>query len=213
VKPPKQRALRRPLVGKYYVAFNEEYKKEVEELVASGISKEDAEKNAPIMREAQAMLVRWENGDKEVRDLWSTMNSWVYKGFDVTYKRLGIEFDRIYYESQTYLLGKALVKIGLEKGVFFEKEDGSIWCDLTSDGLDEKLLLRSDGTSVYITQDLGTAHQRFSEYNLDEHIYVVGNEQNYHFQVLKLILKKLGFSWADSIYHLSYGMVELPEGK
>jgi arginyl-tRNA synthetase len=200
-------------VGKYYVAFNEEYKKEVEELVASGISKEDAEKNAPIMREAQAMLVRWENGDKEVRDLWSTMNSWVYKGFNVTYKRLGIEFDRIYYESQTYLLGKALVKIGLEKGVFFEKEDGSVWCDLTSDGLDEKLLLRSDGTSVYITQDLGTAHQRFSEYNLDEHIYVVGNEQNYHFQVLKLILKKLGFSWADSIYHLSYGMVELPEGK
>lgn len=201
------------LVGKYYVAFNDEYKKEVDELVAKGIPKEDAEKNAPIMREAQSMLVKWENGDKEVRDLWSTMNSWVYKGFDLTYKRLGIKFDRIYYESQTYLLGKALVKIGLEKGVFFEKEDGSVWCDLTSDGLDEKLLLRSDGTSVYITQDLGTAHQRFSEYNLDEHIYVVGNEQNYHFQVLKLILKKLGFSWADSIYHLSYGMVELPEGK
>ena len=201
------------LVGKYYVAFNDEYKKEVDELVAKGIPKEDAEKNAPIMREAQSMLVKWEKGDKEVRDLWSTMNSWVYKGFDLTYKRLGIKFDRVYYESQTYLLGKALVKIGLEKGVFFEKEDGSVWCDLTSDGLDEKLLLRSDGTSVYITQDLGTAHQRFSEYNLDEHIYVVGNEQNYHFQVLKLILKKLGFSWADSIYHLSYGMVELPEGK
>ncbi|HRR50071.1 MAG TPA: arginine--tRNA ligase, partial [Bacteroidales bacterium] len=155
------------LVGKYYVAFNDEYKKEVDELVAKGIPKEDAEKNAPIMREAQSMLVKWEKGDKEVRDLWSTMNSWVYKGFDLTYKRLGIKFDRVYYESQTYLLGKALVKIGLEKGVFFEKEDGSVWCDLTSDGLDEKLLLRSDGTSVYITQDLGTAHQRFSEYNLD----------------------------------------------
>lgn len=201
------------LVGKYYVAFNNALKREIEQKIAAGASKEEAEKSASILQEAQSMLVKWEEGDKEVRDLWSTMNSWVYEGFNATYKRLGVEFNKTYYESQTYLLGKALVNEGLKKGVFYEKENGSVWCDLTADGLDEKLLLRSDGTSVYMTQDLGTAHQRFSEYKLDEHIYVVGNEQNYHFQVLKLILKKLGFDWSDSIYHLSYGMVELPEGK
>lgn len=201
------------LVGDFYVKFNDMYKQEVEAMVAEGHSKEDAEKNAPILKEAQEMLFKWENGDKEVVDLWKTMNGWVYEGFDKTYKDLGISFDRTYYESQTYLLGKSLVKKGLDEGVFEKAEDGSVWCDLTADGLDRKLLLRSDGTSVYMTQDLGTAVQRFSEYKLDEHIYVVGNEQNYHFQVLKLILGKLGFSWADSIYHLSYGMVELPEGK
>ena len=159
------------------------------------------------------MLRRWEQGDKEVVDLWKKMNGWVYEGFDRTYRDLGISFDRTYYESQTYLFGKALVQKGLEMGIFEKEADGSVWCDLTADGLDRKLLLRGDGTSVYMTQDLGTAEQRFSEYNLDEHVYVVGNEQNYHFQVLKLILKKLGFAWADNIYHLSYGMVELPEGK
>jgi arginyl-tRNA synthetase len=201
------------LVGKYYVAFNNALKREIEQKIAAGASKEEAEKSATVLQDAQSMLVKWEDGDKEVRNLWSTMNSWVYEGFNATYKRLGVEFDKTYYESQTYLLGKALVNEGLKKGVFYEKENGSVWCDLTADGLDEKLLLRSDGTSVYMTQDLGTAHQRFSEYKLDEHIYVVGNEQNYHFQVLKLILKKLGFEWSDSIYHLSYGMVELPEGK
>jgi len=201
------------LVGKYYVIFNEMLKKEIEALVSSGMDKEDAEKQAAILKEAQEMLVRWERGDKDTVDLWKTMNSWVYEGFDKTYKRLGVSFDKTYYESQTYLLGKELVKEGLKKAVFTEKENGSVWCDLTSDGLDEKLLLRSDGTSVYMTQDLGTAHQRFSEYTFNELIYVVGNEQNYHFQVLKLILKKLGFNWSDSIYHLSYGMVELPEGK
>ena len=201
------------LVGDCYVAFNDIYKKEVEELVAGGMSKEEAEKNAPSLKEAQEMLLKWEQGDPEVRALWEKMNSWVYDGFNKTYADLGISFDRIYYESQTYLLGKALVQKGLEMGVFERHEDGSVWCDLTSDGLDQKLLLRSDGTSVYMTQDLGTAERRFEEYSLDELIYVVGNEQNYHFQVLKLILKKLGFDWSDSIYHLSYGMVELPEGK
>lgn len=201
------------LVGKYYVIFNEMLKKEIEILVSSGLDKEEAEKQAAILKEAQEMLVRWERGDKDTVDLWKTMNSWVYEGFDKTYKRLGVSFDKTYYESQTYLLGKELVKEGLKKGVFTEKENGSVWCDLTSDGLDEKLLLRADGTSVYMTQDLGTAHQRFAEYTFNELIYVVGNEQNYHFQVLKLILKKLGFNWSDSIYHLSYGMVELPEGK
>ncbi len=201
------------LVGDYYVAFNNLYKKEVDELVASGMSKEDAEKNAPSLKAAQEMLFKWEQGDAEVVELWKTMNGWVYEGFDRTYKDLGIDFDRTYYESQTYLSGKALVQKGLEDGIFERQADGSVWCDLTADGLDRKLLLRGDGTSVYMTQDLGTAEQRFKEYNLDEHIYVVGNEQNYHFQVLKLILGKLGFSWADSIYHLSYGMVELPEGK
>ena len=201
------------LVGDCYVAFNDIYKKEVEELVSGGMSKEEAEKNAPSLKEAQEMLLKWEQGDPEVRALWEKMNSWVYDGFNKTYADLGISFDRIYYESQTYLLGKALVQKGLEMGVFERHEDGSVWCDLTSDGLDQKLLLRSDGTSVYMTQDLGTAERRFEEYSLDELIYVVGNEQNYHFQVLKLILKKLGFDWSDSIYHLSYGMVELPEGK
>lgn len=201
------------LVGDCYVAFNDIYKKEVEELVAGGMSKEEAEKNAPSLKEAQEMLLKWEQGDPEVRALWEKMNSWVYDGFNKTYTDLGISFDRIYYESQTYLLGKALVQKGLEMGVFERHEDGSVWCDLTADGLDQKLLLRSDGTSVYMTQDLGTAERRFEEYSLDELIYVVGNEQNYHFQVLKLILKKLGFDWSDNIYHLSYGMVELPEGK
>lgn len=201
------------LVGDYYVAFNDIYKKEVDELTAGGMSKEEAEKNAPSLKEAQEMLLKWEHGDPEVVALWKKMNSWVYDGFAKTYADLGISFDRTYYESQTYLLGKALVQKGLEMGIFETEADGSVWCDLTADGLDRKLLLRGDGTSVYITQDLGTAEQRFTEYNLDEHIYVVGNEQNYHFQVLKLILKKLGFDWADNIYHLSYGMVELPEGK
>ncbi len=201
------------LVGDYYVAFNNMYKEEVDRLVAGGMSKEEAEKEAPSLREAQEMLFKWEQGDEEVVALWRKMNSWVYDGFDKTYSALGIAFDRTYYESQTYLFGKALVQKGLEAGIFEKEADGSVWCDLTSDGLDRKLLLRGDGTSVYMTQDLGTAEQRFSEYSLDEHIYVVGNEQNYHFQVLKLILKKLGFDWADNIYHLSYGMVELPQGK
>ena len=201
------------LVGDFYVKFNDLFKAEVKELVAGGMSEEDAEKNAPILKEAQAMLVKWEQGDPEVVELWRTMNGWVYDGFDRTYRSLGISFDRTYYESQTYKGGKALVEDGLSRGIFFRAEDGSVWCDLTGDGLDRKLLLRGDGTSVYMTQDLGTARQRFEEYNLDEMIYVVGNEQNYHFQVLKLILGKLGFGWADSIYHMSYGMVELPEGK
>jgi len=201
------------LVGKYYVAFNNALKREVEELKKKGMPEEEAEKNAPSLKEAQEMLVKWEEGDKEVVELWKMMNSWVYEGFDITYKKLGVSFDKTYYESQTYLLGKSLVNEGLDRGVFFKKENGSVWCDLSGDGLDEKLLLRADGTSVYMTQDLGTAHQRYYEFKFDEHIYVVGNEQNYHFQVLKLILKKLGFDWSDSIYHLSYGMVELPQGK
>ena len=202
------------LVGKYYVAFSNELKRQTKEIAANeNISEDEAEKKAPILKEAQAMLLKWEQGDEEVVALWKKMNGWVYEGFDQTYKRLGIEFDRTYYESQTYLLGKALVQDGLARGIFETHEDNSVWCNLEGDGLDKKLLLRGDGTSVYMTQDLGTAHQRFSEYKLDEHIYVVGNEQNYHFQVLKLILKKLGFDWSDSIYHLSYGMVELPEGK
>ena len=201
------------LVGDYYVAFNNIYREEVERLVSGGMSKEEAEKCAPSLKEAQDMLRRWEQGDKETVDLWKKMNGWVYAGFEKTYSDLGISFDRTYYESQTYLFGKALVQKGLDMGIFEKEADGSVWCDLTADGLDRKLLLRGDGTSVYMTQDLGTAEQRFSEYRLDEHVYVVGNEQNYHFQVLKLILKKLGFDWADNIYHLSYGMVELPEGK
>ncbi len=201
------------LVGDYYVAFNDMYRKEVSELVAGGMPEEEAEKNAPSLKEAQEMLLKWEQGDEEVVALWKKMNSWVYDGFAKTYADLGISFDRTYYESQTYLLGKALVQKGLDQGIFEREADGSVWCDLTADGLDRKLLLRGDGTSVYMTQDLGTAEQRFEEYSLDEHIYVVGNEQNYHFQVLKLILKKLGFAWSDNIYHLSYGMVELPEGK
>lgn len=201
------------LVGKYYVAFNNQLKREIDELRKKGVPEEEAEKIAPSMIEAQEMLVKWEMGDKDVVNLWQMMNSWVYAGFDITYRKLGVSFDKTYFESKTYLLGKSLVNEGVEKGVFFKKENGSVWCDLSGDGLDEKLLLRADGTSVYMTQDLGTAHQRFSEYKLDELIYVVGNEQNYHFQVLKLILKKLGFDWSDSIHHLSYGMVELPEGR
>lgn len=202
------------LVGDYYVAYNNLFVKEVEEIMAAtGVSKEEAEKQSKIQKEAQEMLFKWENGDPEVNALWRKMNGWVYDGFDVTYNNLGISFDKTYYESQTYLLGKALVQGGLERGIFETHEDGSVWCNLSADGLDEKLLLRSDGTSVYMTQDLGTANQRYDEYQFDEHIYVVGNEQNYHFQVLKLILKKLGFEWSDSIYHMSYGMVELPEGK
>ena len=201
------------LVGDMYVAFNDIYKKEVEELIAGGMDEETAKKEAPCLREAHEMLQKWEAGDKEVRDLWARMNGWVLKGFDESYKALGITFDKVYYESQTYLLGKELVQKGLNMGVFVKDPDGSVWCDLTADGLDRKLLIRSDGTSVYITQDLGTAERRFAEYHLDSHVYVVGNEQNYHFQVLKLILKKLGFEWSDNIFHLSYGMVELPEGK
>ena len=201
------------LVGDYYVKFNDLLKAEVAQLVAGGMPQEEAEKKAPILQEAQAMLVKWEQGDPEVRALWEKMNGWVYAGFDETYRRLGISFDRIYYESETYKDGKSLVEEGLEKGVLYRRDDGSVWCDLTADGLDEKLLLRRDGTSVYMTQDLGTAKQRYDEYGFDELIYVVGNEQNYHFQVLKLILGKLGFSWSEAIYHMSYGMVELPEGK
>ena len=201
------------LVGDCYVAFNDIYKKEVDGLVAGGMSKDQAEKEAPSLKEAHEMLVKWEEGDKDVRELWKTMNGWVMDGFDKTYRELGISFDKTYFESETYLLGKELVQKGLGMGVFVKDPDGSVWCDLTADGLDRKLLLRSDGTSVYMTQDLGTAERRFSEYKLDSHVYVVGNEQNYHFQVLKLILGKLGFKWADDIFHLSYGMVELPEGK
>ena len=201
------------LVGDMYVAFNDIYTKEVKELVAAGMSEEQAKKEAPCLNEAHEMLRKWEAGDPEVRDLWQRMNKWVLDGFADTYKALGISFDRVYFESQTYLLGKSLVQKGLDMGVFVKDPDGSVWCDLTADGLDRKLLLRSDGTSVYITQDLGTAERRFAEYNLDSHVYVVGDEQNYHFQVLKLILSKLGFDWAGNIFHLSYGMVELPEGK
>lgn len=201
------------LVGNMYVAFNDIFKKEVDELVKGGMDAKEAEKNAPCLQEAHTMLQKWEAGDPEVRDLWAKMNGWVLDGFQETYKALGITFDKVYYESQTYLLGKELVQQGLDKGVFIKDPDGSVWCDLTDDGLDRKLLIRSDGTSVYITQDLGTAERRFAEYHLDSHVYVVGDEQNYHFQVLKLILKKLGFGWSDNIFHLSYGMVELPEGK
>ncbi|MBR4063782.1 MAG: arginine--tRNA ligase [Tidjanibacter sp.] len=201
------------LVGKYYVEFDKHFKAEVAEMVAGGMSEEEAKKQAPILCDAQEMLRKWEMGDKEVRALWEMMNGWVYEGFDVTYKSLGVNFDKIYYESQTYLLGKELVDEGLSKGVFYRRDDGSVWIDLTGDGLDEKLLLRGDGTSVYMTQDLGTAFRRFEDNALDGMIYVVGNEQNYHFQVLKLVLKKLGYDWSDDIFHLSYGMVELPEGK
>jgi len=202
------------LVGKYYVEFDRHYKAEIKELMAQGRSEEEAKKTAPILLQAQEMLRRWEAKDPEVYALWETMNSWVYEGFDVTYKALGVDFDKVYYESQTYLLGKSLVEEGLRKGVFYRRDDNSVWIDLTGDGLDEKLLLRGDGTSVYMTQDLGTAFRRFEDNKLDDMIYVVGNEQNYHFQVLKLVLKKLGYAdWSDHITHLSYGMVELPEGK
>lgn len=201
------------LVGDFYILFEKQYKEQVKELVGRGMDQEQALKEAPLICEAQSMLVKWEQGDKEVINLWKKMNGWVYEGFEQTYKRMGISFDKIYYESDTYLLGKELVIKGLEDGVFYRNQDGSVWCDLTPEGLDHKLLLRADGTSVYMTQDLGTAVSRYKEFNFDFHVYVVGNEQNYHFQVLKVLLKKLGFSWADDIMHLSYGMVELPEGK
>ena len=201
------------LVGDCYVEFNNILQEEVARLVDQGMDREQAEKEAPCMKAVHDMLVKWEQGDPEVRELWAMMNGWVFAGFDETYRALGISFDKVYYEHDTYLLGKELVQKGLDMGVFVQDPDGSVWCDLTADGLDRKLLLRSDGTSVYMTQDLGTAERRFAEYSLDSHVYVVGDEQNYHFQVLKLVLAKLGFDWADRIYHLSYGMVELPEGK
>ena len=201
------------LIGDYYVAFDKHYKAELAELINNGMSKEEAEAASPLMAEARDMLVKWEAGDKEVRALWEQMNQWVYDGFDETYKRLGVDFDKIYYESDTYLVGKETVLGGLEKGIFYRREDESVWADLTKDGLDEKLLLRSDGTSVYMTQDIGTAQLRFRDYPIDKMVYVVGNEQNYHFQVLSLLLDKLGFSWGKGLVHFSYGMVELPEGK
>lgn len=201
------------LVGKYYVEFDKAYKKEIDELKATGMSEEDAKKNAPLIKQAQEMLRLWEEKDPEVIALWEMMNGWVYDGFKVTYDRLGVEFDRNYYESQTYLLGKDNVQEGLEKGVFYRRDDGSVWIDLTGDGLDEKLVLRGDGTSVYITQDIGTAITRFKEFDIDSLIYTVGNEQDYHFKVLFLILGKLGYKWAEKLYHLSYGMVDLPTGK
>jgi len=202
------------LVGNYYVAFDKAYKEEIQELIAQGKSKEEAEKQAPIFIAAQEMLRQWEAGDPEVMKLWKQMNGWVYDGFAVTYKNLGVDFNSYYYESNTYLLGKDIVEQGLQKGVFFKKEDGSVWCDLTADGLDEKLVLRADGTSVYITQDMGTAIQRVKDYpDVKGMVYTVGNEQDYHFKVLFLILKKLGYNWASHLYHLSYGMVDLPSGK
>ncbi|MEZ5017177.1 MAG: arginine--tRNA ligase [Flavipsychrobacter sp.] len=201
------------LVGEYYVKFNNAYKAEIKELVVGGMEETIAEKEAPIMKEAQEMLRKWEAGDKEVVDLWKTMNGWVYDGFNVTYKRMGVDFDAMYYESNTYLLGKEVVEKGLEKGVLYKKEDGSVWIDLTDEGLDQKLLLRADGTSVYMTQDIGTAIEKYNDHQLDKSIYVIGDEQNYHMQVLALILKKMGEPCADGIYHLSYGMVELPTGR
>nr|WP_314495190.1 arginine--tRNA ligase [uncultured Chryseobacterium sp.] len=200
-------------VGNYYVEFDKNYKKEITELVEKGSTEEQAKKDAPLMKEAQKMLLDWENGDEKVRNLWKEMNSWVYEGFNETYSRLGVDFDQVQYESNTYILGKDLIHEGLNKGVLYKKEDGSVWCDLTDEGLDEKLLLRSDGTSVYMTQDLGTAVERFKENDIQKLIYTVGNEQDYHFQVLFKVLAKLGYSWADQLFHLSYGMVELPEGK
>ncbi|MCK9324807.1 MAG: arginine--tRNA ligase [Bacteroidales bacterium] len=201
------------LVGDFYVMFDQAYKKEIAQLMASGMTEEAAKAQAPILLEAQDLLRRWEKDDPEVLQIWEMMNQWVYQGFDETYRQLGISFDRTYYESQTYKLGRNLVLKGLEQGILYQKEDGSIWADLTDDGLDHKLLLRADGTSVYMTQDLGTAHQRFEEYGFNRHIYVVGNEQDYHFKVLSLILGRLGFDWSDRLYHLSYGMVELPQGR
>lgn len=201
------------LVGKYYVVFDQAYKKEIEVLKGEGKTEEEAKKEAPLIKEAQEMLLKWEQGDEEIISLWKTMNSWVYAGFDETYKKLGVDFDKFYYESDTYLLGKDIVEEGLERGVFYQKEDKSVWIDLTEDGLDEKLVRRGDGTSVYITQDLGTAQLKYDEFGIDQSIYVVGNEQDYHFKVLFLILKKLGRNWAEGLYHLSYGMVDLPSGK
>ena len=201
------------LIGDFYVAFDKHYKAEIKELIEKGMSPEEAEKQAPLIQEAHDMLRRWEAGDPEVRALWEKMNNWVYAGFDETYKKMGVSFDKIYYESQTYLRGKAKVEEGLQKGLFFRKDDGSVWADLTDAGLDQKLLLRSDGTSVYMTQDIGTAEMRFQDYPIDKMIYVVGNEQNYHFQVLSILLDRLGFKWGKELVHFSYGMVELPNGK
>ena len=198
------------LIGDYYVAFDKHYKAELNELMEKGMSKEEAEAASPLMAEAREMLVKWEAGDQEVRALWEKMNNWVYEGFDETYKRLGVDFDKIYYESDTYLVGKETVLGGLEKEIFYRRDDNSVWANLTNDGLDEKLLLRSDGTSVYMTQDIGTAQLRFRDYAIDKMVYVVGNEQNYHFQVLSLLLDKLGFSWGKGLVLFSYGMVELP---
>ena len=201
------------LIGDYYVRFDKEYRKQVAEMVANGMDEETAKREAPLMKEAQAMLLKWEQGDKEVRDLWTKMNSWVYAGFDETYKRMGVAFDKIYYESNTYLEGKSEVEKGLAAGQFYRREDGSVWADLTKDGLDEKLLLRSDGTSVYMTQDIGTAKLRFQDYPIDKMVYVVGNEQEYHFKVLSILLDRLGFPFGKELVHFSYGMVELPNGK
>tara|TARA_R110001592_G_scaffold123552_3_gene331585 strand:- start:3933 stop:5708 length:1776 start_codon:yes stop_codon:yes gene_type:complete len=202
------------LVGNYYVKFDQEYKKEVSQLILEGKTEEEAKKQSPILQEAQQMLLKWEAGNKEIVTLWKTMNAWVYAGFDITYKNLGVDFDSYYYESNTYILGKDNIEEGLKNGVFFKKEDGSVWIDLTEDGLDEKIVLRSDGTAVYMTQDIGTAVQRSKDYpDVNGMVYTVGNEQEYHFKVLFLILQKLGYSWADQLYHLSYGMVDLPSGK
>ena len=202
------------LVGNYYVKFDQEYKTEIKKLISEGQTEEEAKKNAPILLEAQEMLQKWEAGDEDVVSLWEMMNAWVYEGFDITYKNIGVDFDTLYYESQTYLLGKEFVAEGLKSGVFFKKDDGSVWCDLTEDGLDEKIVLRSDGTAVYMTQDIGTAIQRVKDFpDVGGMVYTVGNEQEYHFQVLFLIIKKLGFDWAENLYHLSYGMVDLPSGK
>jgi arginyl-tRNA synthetase len=201
------------LVGKYYVRFDRTYKGQVESLVQQGSSREEAESEAPILVKAREMLRKWEADDPEIRALWNMMNDWVYAGFEETYRRLGASFDRTYYESETYKLGKEIILRGLDKGILYSREDGSVWANLEDEGLDHKLLLRSDGTSVYMTQDVGTAHQRYEEFGFDTHIYVVGNEQNYHFQVLAILLKKLGYKWSERLFHLSYGMVELPEGK
>ena len=201
------------LVGKYYVEFDKAYKAEIRELMEKGLSEEEAKKEAQLIKQAQEMLLKWEQGDEEVRSLWHTMNSWVYTGFDETYRKLGVDFDKIYYESETYTQGKEKVEEGVAKGVFYQREDNSVWADLTADGLDEKLLLRADGTSVYMTQDIGTAKIRYEEYPIKKMVYVVGNEQNYHFQVLSILLDKLGFAWGKDLVHFSYGMVELPEGK
>ena len=201
------------LIGDYYVSFDKHYREEIKQLVAQGMDEDKAKQEAPLIKEAHEMLVKWEQGDPEVRALWEKMNAWVYAGFDETYKKMGVSFDKIYYESQTYLKGKAKVEEGLQKGLFFRKDDGSVWADLTSEGLDQKLLLRSDGTSVYMTQDIGTAEMRYEDYPIDKMIYVVGNEQNYHFQVLSILLDRLGFKWGKELTHFSYGMVELPNGK
>jgi len=201
------------LVGKYYVEFDKRYKEEIKEFESKGLSEEEAKKQAPLILQAQEMLRKWENGDKEVRSLWQMMNSWVYAGFEETYKKLGVDFDKIYYESETYSIGKEKVEEGLAKDIFYKREDGSVWADLTAEGLDEKLLLRADGTSVYMTQDIGTAKLRYDEFPIKKMVYVVGNEQNYHFQVLSILLDKLGFSWGKELVHFSYGMVELPDGK